>query len=83
MTINETKYTIESKNYYVKTPEKLKLAADIALALIPIVTSAELTAPEFPGKQWVFWGLITVLSLFKLVSKFVADSNDPGYGPAQ
>lgn len=83
MTINETKYTIESKNYYVKTPEKLKLVADIALALIPIITSAEMTSPEFPGKAWVFWGLITFLSLFKLVSKFVADANDPGYERTQ
>ena len=73
-------YSIAKKNYFIKTPVTLKLFADIALASIPVITSAELTSPDFPGKEWIFWGLITFLSLFKIVSKFVADDNDPGYG---
>jgi hypothetical protein len=67
-------YSIEVKNYSRKTPVTLKLIADILLMLIPVAETAKISCPEFPGKEWVFWGLITFFSLFKIVSKFVAEN---------
>jgi hypothetical protein len=68
-------YSLEFKNYSKKTPVILKQIADLLLVLIPVVETISLTCPEFTGKKWVFWGIITAFSLFKVVSKFVADSS--------
>lgn len=74
MELMNSSYSLEVKNYSKKTPETLKLVADLLLVLIPFVETISLTCPEFPGKKWVFWGIITLFSLFKIVSKFVADN---------
>lgn len=77
MQLLSSNYEIGINNYSRKTPQTLKLIADIFLMLIPITESAKLGCPEFPGKEWVFWGLITFFSIFKIVSKFVGESTDP------
>lgn len=68
-------YSIKAANYHKRTPLTLKVFADIALLLIPITESAKISCPDFPGKEWIFWGLITFFSLFKIASKFVANGN--------
>jgi hypothetical protein len=67
-------YSLEVKNYNIRTPKTLKLIADIMLMLIPVAETAKISCPDFPGKEWVFWGLITFFSLFKIISKFVAEN---------
>jgi uncharacterized membrane protein len=73
MQLANSNYSIKVNNYSKRTPETLKLVADLLLVLIPFVETISLTCPDFTGKKWVFWGIITVFSLFKIVSKFVSD----------
>lgn len=73
MQLMNSNYSLKVENYSKRTPETLKLIADIMLMLIPVVETVSLTCPDFPGKQWVFWGIITVFSVFKVISKFIAD----------
>jgi len=75
MQLINSDYSLEFKNYSKKTPVVLKQIADLLLLLIPVVETVSLTCPDFPSKKWVFWGIITVFSLFKVVSKFVADTS--------
>jgi hypothetical protein len=73
MQLMNSNYSLKVKNYSKPTPVILKQIADLLLVLIPVVQTVSLTCPDFPGKQWVFWGIITLFSVFKIVSKFVAD----------
>jgi hypothetical protein len=75
MQLANSNYSLEVKNYNKRTPATLKFVADLLLVLIPFVETISLTCPDFPGKKWVFWGIITAFSLFKVVSKFVADQS--------
>jgi len=75
MQLINDKFSLEFENYNKKTPVILKQVADLLLVLIPVVETVSLTCPEFPGKKWVFWGIITLFSLFKVISKFVADNS--------
>jgi hypothetical protein len=68
-------FSLKVENYAKRTPLTLKVFADICLLLIPITESAKVGCPAFPGKEWLFWGLITFFSLFKIVSKFVTNSH--------
>jgi len=75
MQLLDEKYSLEFKNYNKPTPVILKQIADLLLVLIPFVETVRLTCPDFNGKKWVFWGIITAFSLFKVISKFVADQS--------
>ena len=65
MKIYKTGYGIHSRNYKRATPERLKMWADLALGFAAVIE----IAPEFPGKQWVVFGMIT----FKFLTKFIAE----------
>jgi hypothetical protein len=75
MQLLDEKYSLGIKNYNKKTPSTLKLVADIMLVLIPVVETVSVSCPDFLGKQWVFWGIITAFSVFKVISKFVTDQS--------
>lgn len=69
MEILNTGIRVSPSNYGKKTPWLLKTIADLGLVL-GIIAEA---APEFPGREWVVFGVLA----FKLLTNFFAEHPRP------
>jgi hypothetical protein len=68
-------YSIKASNYNQRRPEKLKRIADILLASVLAVNPILLTIPDFNGKEWLLFGWNMFVTIFKLITKLISESD--------